>query len=46
MSWMEPVACLLLTLKHHFCTNGKPFELFCVENDFPKYFAKCHNVFI
>ena len=42
MSLMEPVACLLLILKHHFYTNEKPFELFCIKNDFPK----CHNVFI
>ena len=22
----------------------KLFELFCVKNDFAKYFAKCHNL--
>ena len=23
----------------------KIFELFCIKNDFAKYFAKCHNLF-
>ena len=30
---------------HRFCEGGKLFELFCIENDFPRYFAKCSNLF-
>ena len=36
---------LSLTLKHGFYTNEKLFTLFCIENDFAKNFAKCHNLF-
>ena len=36
---------LQLTLKHRFHTDEKLFdELFCIENDIPKYFAKCCNL--
>ena len=27
-------------------TDEKLFELFCIEKDFAKSFAKCHNLFI
>ena len=37
---------LQLTLKHNFNTGEKSFELFCIKNDLPKYFAKCHNLLI
>ena len=30
---------LQLTLKHRFYTDEKLFELFCIENNFAKYFA-------
>ena len=34
-----------LELKHHFHREEKLFgELFSIENDFPKYFPKCHNL--
>ena len=36
---------LQLTLKHRFYENNKIFELLCIETDFPKYFAKCRNLF-
>ena len=37
---------LQLTLKDNFNTGEKSFELFCIKNDLPKYFAKCHCLFI
>ena len=37
---------LQLTLKHYLLTDEKLFELFSIENDFSKYFAKCCNLFI
>ena len=30
----------------HYYTDEKPFELFCIENDFAKYLARCRNLFI
>ena len=36
---------LWLTLKHHFYTGGKLFELFYIKHDFAKYFAECPNLF-
>ena len=35
---------LKIPLKHCFYTDEKLFELFCIENNFPKYSAKCHNL--
>ena len=36
---------LYLTLKHRFNTEEKLFGgLFPIENDFPKYFAKCRSL--
>ena len=32
-------------IKHRFYTDEKIFELFCIENSFARYFAKCHNLF-
>ena len=32
--------------KIHFSTDEKLLELFCIENDFAKDFAKFHNLFI
>ena len=26
-------------------TDENLFELFCIDNDFAKYFAECHNLF-
>ena len=36
---------LRLILKH-FYMDEKHFELFCIKNDFAKYFAKQRNLFI
>lgn len=33
------------TEKQRSSTDEKLFELLRIENDFPKYFAKCHNLF-
>ena len=35
---------LYLTLKHRFYTDEMLLELFCIENGFPKYLAKCRNL--
>ena len=35
---------LKIPLKHCFYTDEKLFGLFCIENNFPKYSAKCHNL--
>ena len=32
-------------IKDHLNTDEKLFGLICIKNDFPKYFAKCHNLF-
>ena len=36
---------LQLTLKQHFHTGQKLFELFCIKNDFTEYFGECCNLF-
>ena len=35
---------LKIPLKHRFYTDEKLFELFCIENNFPKYSTKCQNL--
>ena len=35
-----------LNTKTRFYTDEKFSELFCIKNDFAKYFAKCCNLFI
>ena len=36
----------IITLKNHFYTDEKLFELFCIKNDFAKYSPKYCNLFI
>ena len=36
----------MINTKTQFYTDKKLFELFCIENDFAKYFAKFRNLFI
>ena len=35
---------LQLTRKHCYYMDKKLFELFCIENDFAKYFPKCRHL--
>ena len=37
---------IIINTKTYFCTDEKFFELFCIENDFAKCFAKFLNFFI
>ena len=34
----------MINTKTHFHEDKKLFELFCIENDFAKYFAKFHKL--
>ena len=36
----------MINTKTHSYTEEKIFELFYIKNDFAKYFAKFHNLFI
>ena len=36
---------IIINTKTHFHADEKIFELFCIENDFPKYLAKLFNLF-
>ena len=37
---------IIVNTKTHFLTDEKLFELFWIENDFAKYFAKFWNLFL
>ena len=43
---------IIINIEHHFYTDEKLFELFCIRIDFAKYFIfhilyeKCRNLFI
>ena len=37
---------IVINTKIHLYTDERLFELFCIENNFAKYFAKCCNLFI
>ena len=37
---------LQLTTKHRFNTDEKRFDLFCIENDFAKYFASYVSIYL
>ena len=37
---------IIINTKTFFSTDEKLFELFCIEHDFVKYFAKFYNLFL
>ena len=37
---------IIINMKQYFYMDENIFHLFCMENDFAKYFAKCRNLFI